>query len=296
MTTPAVSPSSYTDFGGLEALKKSARGSESGALREAARQFESLFTSMLLKSMREASMGEGLGDSDETQFYQDMYDQQLAVQLSKGDGLGLAQKLVEQLTRSGLVPGNDAAGAHAPAATVDTHADDSARADFIRQLKPHADAAAAQLGVSADAVIAQAALETGWGRHVPTDSNGASYNYFGIKAANGSSGPQTVDATTEFDGQRMQTVAQPFRAYDSMAASVQDYTALLADNPRYSGTRNTGSDVSAFATALHRAGYATDPDYVRKLVATADSVRRLMQDDAFKQAAALPTTTGEGTT
>src|SRR5580698_8808638 len=102
MSAPVNSPRFYADFNGLAALKNSGSASNPAALREAARQFESLFTSMVLKSMREANLGPGLGDSDATNTYQEMYDQQLAVQMSQGKGLGLADMLVQQLTRSGL--------------------------------------------------------------------------------------------------------------------------------------------------------------------------------------------------
>src|SRR5208337_2022144 len=95
------------------ALKSSAAASDPSALREAARQFESMFTAMVLKSMREANLGPGLGDSDATNTYQEMYDQQLAVQMSQGKGLGLADMLVQQLTRSGLKGTTAAAGAEA---------------------------------------------------------------------------------------------------------------------------------------------------------------------------------------
>jgi hypothetical protein len=79
MSTPAVSPSYYADFNGFDRLRGAARANDPAAIRAAARQFESLFTRMLLKTMREASLGEGMGDSEQTQFYQDMYDQQLSV-------------------------------------------------------------------------------------------------------------------------------------------------------------------------------------------------------------------------
>ena len=90
----------FADFQGLAALKNDAKGQAPTALKEAARQFESLFTQMLLKSMREAnkSFGEdSLFGSDQGEMYQDMFDDQIAMQLSKGKGLGLADMLVRQL-------------------------------------------------------------------------------------------------------------------------------------------------------------------------------------------------------
>jgi flagellar protein FlgJ len=99
MTSPA-SANFYADFKGLAELKHSAGQQDPKALREAARQFESIFTKMMLKSMREASLGESLLDNDQSKFYLEMFDNQLAVQLSEGKGLGLAEMMVRQLTQS----------------------------------------------------------------------------------------------------------------------------------------------------------------------------------------------------
>jgi flagellar protein FlgJ len=99
VSTSPVDPTYYADFSGLESLKKSVKADDSKAIRGAAQQFESLFTNMVLKSMREAKLGDGLGESETTNTYTDMYDQQLALQMSRGHGLGLADMLVQQLTR-----------------------------------------------------------------------------------------------------------------------------------------------------------------------------------------------------
>ena len=104
MSTAPVSPSSYADFTGLEGLKAGARSQQQDAVRETARQFESLLTRMMLKSMRAATPKDSLFGSDQQDFYQDMFDQQLAVQMSQGKGLGLAERLVQQLQRTGLSP------------------------------------------------------------------------------------------------------------------------------------------------------------------------------------------------
>jgi peptidoglycan hydrolase FlgJ len=294
MSTSAVSPSYYADFNGLERLKGAARADDPAAIRAAARQFESLFTRMLLKTMREASLGDGLGDSEQTQFYQDMYDQQLSVALSQGRGLGLADLLVEQLTRSGLAKSAAGAGAAATAAPPPTAAvSPQAQADFVRAMTPWAEAAGRRLGVAPDSIIAQAALESGWGRHLPAADGQSSFNFFGVKAQRGWSGGAVNARTTEFDARGAQRVNADFRRYDSAAAGTADYADLLAGNARYAAALNTGSDVTAFATALQRGGYATDPDYVRKLVATADVVRQL-RTPGLQSAPDLPTTTGEG--
>jgi flagellar protein FlgJ len=305
MTAGPVAPSSYADFSGLEALKRGARANDSSALRETARQFESLFTRMMLKSMREASLGEGMGDSQETAFYQDMFDQQLSVQLSKGNGIGLASSLVEQLVRAGAT-GATGAGAAGNGATVDPTTvplsvpttmraappSDTARQNFVTQLRPLAEQAAGRLGVAPESIIAHAALETDWGRHLPADARGSSSNLFGIKAGGSWQGSSTQSLTSEFSSAGAQQLLQGFRSYDSAAGSVADYSSLLSGSPRYAAALNTGSDVTAFATALKHGGYATDPDYVQKLVATAASVRHYLEPAALKGGEELPIAAG----
>ena len=133
-------------------------------------------------------------------------------------------------------------------------------------LAPHAGRAAAALGVPPSALIAQAALETGWGRHVIRDAAGnRSHNYFGIKAGAGWDGAVVEVPTTEYVDGRALTVNAAFRAYGSPAEAFEDYVALIGGNPRYADVRET--DGSGFASALARSGYATDPRYAQKITA-----------------------------
>ena len=318
MSSAPVSSSYYADFGRMEALKKTARQDQPAAIREAARQFESLFTHMLLKSMREANLGEGLGDSEQTQFYQDMFDQQLSVQMSQGKGLGLAERLVQQLQRTGLSPpsatdaagtpsgsaaGSSAspaaspvAGAHAPPTASLTHT------QFIDRIWPYAEQAAKRIGVAIETVIAHAALETGWGRHLPAAASAADAatgtvggnNLFGIKAGAHWRGAAAESLTTEYVGSTAGTVQAPFRSYASIAAGFNDYANLLTGNPRFASALNQGSDAAAFAQGLQRGGYATDPAYVHKLVTTAAAVREFTAQSTLKNDASVPTTAGTG--
>jgi flagellar protein FlgJ len=274
MTTSSVTPSFYADFSGLESLKAGARSQQQDAVHEAARQFESLLTRMMLKSMREASLGQGLADSEETSFYQDMFDQQLAVQISKGAGLGLAAQLMQQLIKAGAVKGAEATATPTPKGMP---ANDVTRATFIESIRPQATQAAAQLGVAPEAVIAHAALESGWGRHLPGDERGSSFNLFGIKATARDAASAVQAMTTEFTAGKADRMTQGFRRYDTLQAGVADYATLLASNDRYAAALNTGSDVHAFAVGLQRGGYATDPDYVQKLTTTAASVRHYLE-------------------
>ena len=295
MSSNTVGPTYYADFNGLEGLKKGAKADDPKAIRAAAQQFESLFTDMMLKSMREANLGTGLGDSQESDLYQGMYDQQIAVQMSQGKGIGLADMLVQQLTRNAAAKSAATAQAtplsQAPASAGAVS--QATQIGFVQQLEPYAQRAAAELGVSADTIIAQAALETGWGQHVPGVASGAqSNNLFGIKAGSGWSGAAVSAPTTEFSQGSASSVTQPFRAYSSVEQGVNDYVTLLQRNARYQHALGTGNDVTAFATGLTRGGYATDPDYVQKLQSTTASVKALRASGsvtALKLLGGLPT-------
>ncbi|MFI4867190.1 MAG: flagellar assembly peptidoglycan hydrolase FlgJ [Steroidobacteraceae bacterium] len=286
MSSATVSPSFYADFQGLDRLRASAARQDPQALREAARQFEGLFTAMMLKSMREASLGGGLGDSQETQTYQEMYDQQLSLQMAHGKGLGLAEMLMQQLTRANAAhstaaaPSSSAgANAAAPPATSAAGGDkisSAQRVNFVRTLEPLAQSAGNSLGVAPDTLIAQAALETGWGRNMPVDSNGRiSSNLFGVKAGDSWRGAAVQATTTEYAQGTPSTTRAAFRSYGDAAQSVGDYVSLLRASPRYASALGAGSDVQAFGSGLQRGGYATDPDYVNKLVATVATLRQL---------------------
>jgi peptidoglycan hydrolase FlgJ len=278
----------FADFQGLAALKNDAKGQAPAALKEAARQFEALFTQMMLKSMREANKGFGedsLFASDQADMYQDMFDDQMALQLSKGKGLGLADMLIRQLAGSA-----GEASAPAPSApTANRQPLAASKDDFLRQLRPHAEQAARELGVDPNALLAQAALETGWGRSVPCNAQGeCSFNLFGIKAGSQWSGATVNVPTLEFESGIPVRKVERFRAYDSPADSFRDYAALIGGNARYASARGAGENVEAFAAALQQGGYATDPQYAQKIAAVADEVRA--RSDALKFAAAQPST------
>jgi peptidoglycan hydrolase FlgJ len=273
MAIAPVDTSFYADPASLNGLKREAAAQSPDAIREAARQFESLFTTMMLKSMRSASMGDPLFGSDQADMYQDMFDEQMATQLSRGKGLGLADMLVRQLMGGAA---GAAAGAQAGAPSAQGAAHTAAtwppqtQQDFISSLRPAASAAARELGVDPDTIIAHAALETGWGRSMPTGPDGQpSFNLFGIKADAGWNGASVASATHEFSAGRMRPAQADFRAYASPEQSMRDYVKLLKSNPRYAGALGTGSDAAAFARGLAGGGYATDPEYVAKLSAVA---------------------------
>jgi len=299
MSNP-VNPTYYADFNGLEGLKTGVKTDDPQAIRAAAQQFESLFTNMMLKSMRQAKLGEGLGDSQESDLYQDMYDQQIALKMSQGKGIGLADMLVQQLTRNRAAKaaagaaGTSTAAASLPAA-ASAPPSTSERISFVKSMEPYATAAASQLGVAADTLIAQAALETGWGQHVPASGATSSSNLFGVKSGGGWQGDSVNSLTTEVVNGQSARVPQSFRSYSSVQQGVNDYVTLLQRNARYSQALGSGADVSAFAHGLVRGGYATDPDYAQKLQATAAAVKTLRSASApepLKLLAGVPTTSG----
>lgn len=298
MSVHATPPASFGDAAALASLKHADRSQTPEALRETARQFESLFTRMLLKSMRATSFDDSMTGQGEL-FYRDMFDDQLAIELSKGKGLGLADVLVEQLRRSGLAGGpaadqaTSAASGPAPATTVSRAP--LSREQFVQDLWPHAQAAGAELGVDPRTLIAHAALETGWGRHLPADNAGrASHNLFGIKATGGWRGERVAATTLEYSDGVAQARTEPFRAYGSTGESFRDYVALLRDNPRYAAARDTGADVAAFARALQAGGYATDPHYAAKLERVAREVPGPPSQSSLKIAARAPISGDDG--
>ncbi len=92
----------YTDFAGLGELGAKGNAESSEALYEVAKQFESIFLSIALKSMRsanEAFAKDSYFDSSESNLYRDMLDQQLSLTLTQGQGMGLAQSLYNQLSQ-----------------------------------------------------------------------------------------------------------------------------------------------------------------------------------------------------
>lgn len=142
--------------------------------------------------------------------------------------------------------------------------------DFVREMWPHAQRAAAELGVSPKAILAQAALETGWGRHLPRRADGSpGNNVFGIKASRGWEGESLSRSTREFVGGQEVREQASFRAYGSTEQGFADYVSLLKHSPRYAQALGQ-SDTQGFAQALQRAGYATDPHYAAKLTAIAE--------------------------
>lgn len=265
-----------TDFNQYAGLRLAAENKDPAVLREVAGQFEALFIQTLMKNMREASLGDPVfGNSDQHEMYQEMMDQQLAVEMASGKGIGLADMLVRQL--GGGVTPTSSANATAPvgAAVTPTAVDKPASKldklwsdakSFAADIWPHAKRIARKLNVAPEGILAQVALETGWGAHVPQRSDGnSSFNVFGIKAGGGWDGATVAKTTIEFEAGLPRMEIHKFRAYDDVGRSFDDYSNLLSGNPRYETVKNNGTDAGAFAEALQASGYATDPAYADKI-------------------------------
>jgi flagellar protein FlgJ len=301
-----ASASVYHDLAGLGALRSQASSTPSEAIEEVAGQFESLFVQMMLKSMRDASIEGGLFDSNQMEMYQSMFDQQISLDLSRGNALGLADVLVNELGGSSApreqpnllalassayrqansqVEKIAAQAQSSPPAKVQSaavltegeqQADVPAQAQrwspaspeaFIRDVWDHAVDAAKQLGLDPLVLVAQSALETGWGKRViQAVDGGSSFNLFGIKAGLAWEGQSAAVNSLEYRDGTAALEKSSFRVYDSIAKSFEDYVAFLKSNPRYQQALDKVGDAGEFLTELQDAGYATDPSYATKIM------------------------------
>ncbi|MDH3712543.1 MAG: glucosaminidase domain-containing protein [Gammaproteobacteria bacterium] len=158
-----------------------------------------------------------------------------------------------------------------PAAS-DASVDWQSPQEFLAHLRPFARQAAQQLGVASEVLLAQATLETGWGRKLPRHPDGrSSFNLFGIKADARWAGEWVSKPTLEFTQGGMRRVRAQFRAYASPHESFQDYASFLKTSPRYAGALDVAGDPTAYLHALQNAGYATDPHYAEKILSLLDS-------------------------
>ncbi|QVN00196.1 flagellar assembly peptidoglycan hydrolase FlgJ [Pseudomonas rhodesiae] len=391
---------SYSDLNRLNQLKVGADKNSEGNMRKVAQEFESLFLSEMLKSMRSATEALGKDNPMNTpaaKQYQEMYDQQLAVSLSReGGGIGLADVLMRQMQKNKPVdaqaatlqgpaaaeavkkvdvPTEIAAGTQADgplgrsngqrplwafrvaepqAGAAATHSNDmelmnqrrialpskltdrllagivpstqvateakaaplrnsalqdnvinsgarsvaaangsmqvygravaqpplapakkafSSQDEFVATMLPMAEAAAKRIGIDPKYLVAQAALETGWGKSVMRAEDGSSsHNLFGIKAGKSWQGGQARAITSEFrDGAMVKETAQ-FRSYDSYQDSFHDLVTLLQSNDRYKDVVKSADNPERFVRELQKAGYATDPNYANKISQIAHSM------------------------
>ena len=275
------------------------------SLKQVAKQFEGIFIQMMLKSMRDASMGDAIFDSDQSDLYRDMFDKQIALDMANNKGIGIADSLIRQLSKNApdktkaeqvdlhsikakenitdgkilplsvqrmqSVDQNSVRGlAASELPTIKPMSDKTqfnSPEEFTHHILPYAEKAAKELGVSPLVLVSQAALETGWGKAVTRHQDGSSsFNLFNIKADNRWDGEQVIKSTLEYENGLTKYEKASFRSYDSYADSFDDYVDFLRTNSRYGNAlRNHGND-QLYIEDLHKAGYATDPNYADKVL------------------------------
>ncbi len=326
----------YTDINALQGIRKLGKENKDAALMEVAKQFESMFLNMVLTSMREANAvfkEDSLIDSQEMDFYEKMYDDQLGLTLSSGQGMGLAKVMYQQLKsnynadavdisldqsklfdRKNSFPihskqlqqtmsdvdkerqktspqtlqdnqANTGKTAAQTTAVVAAGAGDKRQqfatpAEFVAALYPHAEEIGAELNVDPRAIVAQAALETGWGKHLISDAKGNnSFNFFGIKADQRWSGNKVEVTTHEFRQGTMLKENAAFRAYPNLEDGLRDYANFLQSGERYQQAINQGLDAENYGHALQQAGYATDPQYGAKIqrISSSSTLQQALQ-------------------
>lgn len=321
------------DPAGLHDLRRQAVKGDKQGLEATARAFESLLVGQMLKQMRAASLGDGLFDSSQSELYREMYDQEIARAVSEGQGFGLREMLMRQLGRANAssaqapdpedlrvpernpylrpiipnLPGSDGteeanrsrawrkgmASVEAPPLDPNDWPPASPQ-DFLRVLRPQAEAAAAKLGFDPNVLLAQSALETGWGKRVPRHADGrSSYNLFGIKAHGGWTGERVSVGTLEYRNGVAQRERWAFRSYPSPAESFQDYVEFLHRNPRYRDALASPNS-REFVRGLQRAGYATDPNYANKILSIHDRLNAMMAKDSSQEIASATVTPNSG--
>lgn len=314
-------------------MKLGARNQSSETTKAVAEQFESLFVQQMLASMRSAATIDESRHSSTVDFYQDMYDKQLALSISKQGGLGIAKVLMTQLPGGSQTEGNPIAPESGkggkqlpvdrvpqltsltvvneqpvpiektlvpnlyqqpsyqtqnPAVKLSKFQTDDLQvnkaqpqaqneigseqrwlkpAHFVSDLWPHAEQAANAIGVSTEALVAQSALETGWGKHTMRFPDGKpAFNLFGIKAGSSWSGATLAKPTIEFQDGVMQTEMAHFRAYDSISDALDDYVNFIQSSPRYQDALDHEGSDTHYLNELQQGGYATDPRYADKII------------------------------
>ncbi len=289
-TSTSMANGLAADASSLNKLKLQAGQSSPKAIKETAKQFESLFMRELIKSMREATMKSGMLDNPGSNLGTDLLDQQLAVNMSGQPG-GLSDLIAAQLSRQmGVATPNTKGDATLPASTTSALQRASSLAAYGKQaprptlgqtgfVEKHTQAAIRiekETGIPASFMVGQAGHETGWGQHeIKLRGGKPSFNLFGIKADANWKGKVAEVTTTEYVGGVAHKQVAKFRAYDSYDESFRDYARLINTSPRYAQAKEQTSSAFAFASGLQKAGYATDPQYAAKLSRAIETTQRL---------------------
>ena len=300
---------SYTDLANLNSITQLGKKDQGQALEKVAEQFESMMVRMMMKSMRSANEVFAEGNylsSNAGDMYQDMFDDQLALTLSQGRGMGIADVMVRQLkqrfgteqsetqevSNKNPLQRSNVSTHYVPTIAVAKNGSiestpvsiapkisiqtaeinfDGSSEKFFNQLYGMAEKAAKKLGVKPEVLISQAALETGWGKKITSLGNTSSFNLFNIKADSRWQGSTITVPTIEVrQGVAVRETAV-FRAYDSFQKSFDDYVDFVSSSPRYEKALQVTNDSEDYVRELAQAGYATDPKYSEKILAILNS-------------------------
>jgi len=263
----------YTDIQNLNQLKTIKN--HTTANREIAKQFESMLMQMVLKSMHDATQAiSAEGESNSMSIYSDLFDKQLSLTMSNPDQ-GVGKEIQLYLNRAGGSPTSDQSvvGQSVPLKMVaekpvlaQSSSFDTPE-HFVKQLWNSAKIAAQSLGCSPEILLAQAALETGWGKKIlPGENGGSSHNLFNIKAGlSWPFGKTKVTAVEERSGVLVKEKSG-FKNYGSFMESFNDYVDFLKGNGRYQKALKTASNPELFIKAIQDAGFATDSQYGKKVM------------------------------
>ena len=269
-----------SDFQSLNELKVQASKDEKKALPEVARQFEGIFLQSMLKSMRmgqhfldESSPFSGKNEAT----FQEMLDGQYANNIAGSGGIGLASMLSRQLEGTVGRGQPDAmkterTDSPLPLNRVNEPKEQKGTEtalidDFVKSIWPKAKQAASLMGLDPKVLIAQAALETGWGKFVAKDADGSSSNnLFNVKTGSSKEFESVNIKTTEYIADTPISMNASFRKYPSVEHSFNDYVSLIKSSDRYQSALANAGNPDLYVQELHKAGYASDPNYGSKIL------------------------------
>lgn len=277
----------YVDIQGISSLKGQLKKDPKLVRKEVAQQFESLFVQMMLKSMRSANEAftNGESHSDAFTMYQELFDKQISL---SSRGIGISKQIENYLNRISPEAADEGTETATNAINLPVphfqqvnsrenarHSEEQSKdqiafnrpVDFVKSLWNHAKTAAELLGVSPKLLLAQAALETNWGKNIISHTGqDSSYNLFNIKADPSWKNDQVSTLAIEQQDGLFVKQKSSFRKYESFADSFHDYVHFIKSNPRYSKALENVSDPEAYIQSLQKAHFATDKEYADKIM------------------------------
>jgi flagellar protein FlgJ len=286
----------YTDVQGLGQLRGKLKNNPTAVKKEVAKQFESMLMQMVMKSMRDANkaFASDLYGNDQMDFYQDIYDKQISLVVTNSSSsiatmieknIDQQQGISESKTSSvqAYIPGSDVQptkenksttpnliSSEKPNQTQNVVANEKhllTKDDFIKQIWPAAKQAAASLGSTPGILVAQAILETDWGKKIVAYNNqSSSNNLFNIKSTSETDKKTHPIETLEQKNGIVVKEKSSFKAYESFKESFMDYVNFIKNNTRYEQAIKKAANPKEYINALQHSGFATDGQYAEKVM------------------------------